>query len=157
MSTSIEFDVPMEAVEGYPQNGMIAFPYDLKATFGKKSVKVKMTFDGVPYRGLLKSMGGDCIACLIRKDIRQKIGKNPGDIVHVTIEEDARERVVEVPGDLQRLLDAHPAQKTFFDNLSFTGKKEYTTWITYAKRNETRAARLEKALELLKAGKRKPY
>jgi len=71
----------------------IEFPYDVKAEFGKGRVKVAATFDGAPYDGSIVNMGvknADGSACHIiglRKDIRAKIGKQPGDAVKVTIAE----------------------------------------------------------------------
>jgi uncharacterized protein YdeI (YjbR/CyaY-like superfamily) len=44
--------------------------------------------------------------------------------------------------------------KAFFDRLSYTHQKEYVTWITEAKREETRQNRIVKAIEMLKQGKR---
>ncbi len=156
MSKLVEFTAPMEAVAGYPNNGAVVFPFDLKETFGKKSVKVKITYDGVDYRGLLKSMGGDCVYCLIRKDIRQQIGKNPGDLVHVIVQEDTEERVVTVPPDFQLVMDEIPTVKTIFENFSYTCKKEYVNWITEAKRPETRQNRIQKSVEMILAGKKEP-
>ena len=65
----------------------IIFPYDVKAEFGKGRVKVRATFDGVPYDGSLVRMGTPQHILGLRKDIRQKIGKQPGDTVWVTIAE----------------------------------------------------------------------
>jgi uncharacterized protein YdeI (YjbR/CyaY-like superfamily) len=44
----------------------------------------------------------------------------------------------------------------FFEGLSFTHRKEYSRWIAEAKKDETRARRLDKAIELLKKGVRTP-
>ncbi|GJM77516.1 hypothetical protein HMSSN139_00120 [Paenibacillus sp. HMSSN-139] len=69
----------------------VEFPYDLKEEFGKGRVKVQATFDGEPYEGSIVNMGvkkADGSVCYIlglRKDIRAKIGKQPGDRVKVTI------------------------------------------------------------------------
>lgn len=156
MSKIIEFTGVMEAVEGLPNNGVIRLPFDLMETFGKKSVKAKITYDGIEYRGLLKSMGGDCVYCLIRKDIREQLGKWPGDTVKVTVQEDMEERVVFVPPDFQQIMDGNPSMKAIFDAFSFTCKKEYVTWITEAKRPETRQNRLNKAVEMILAGKKGP-
>lgn len=156
MSKIIEFEGVMEAVDGYPNNGVVVFPYDLKETFGKKSVKAKMTFDGIEYRGLLKSMGGDCVWCLIRKDIRQQLGKNIGDTIHVTVQEDTEERVVVVPPDFQQVMEENPAMKPIFERFSYTCKKEYVNWIVEAKRTETRQNRLQKSVEMILAGKKGP-
>ena len=45
------------------------------------------TFDGETYDGSLVRMKTPCHILGIRKDIREKIGKQPGDTVHVTLEE----------------------------------------------------------------------
>ncbi|MDR2504523.1 MAG: DUF1905 domain-containing protein [Oscillospiraceae bacterium] len=71
----------------------VAFPYDVRAEFGKGRVKVAAAFDGEPYSGSvvnmgLKNMDGSvCYIIGIRKDIRAKIGKGIGDTVHVAITE----------------------------------------------------------------------
>ena len=65
----------------------------MKACFGKGRVKVVATFDGVTYEGSIINMGiknGDGSICYIigiRKDIREKIGKQAGDSIKVTIKE----------------------------------------------------------------------
>ena len=89
-----QFQAQIEAVPD--KNGAyVRFPYDVRAEFGKGRVKVNATFDGVPYAGSLVNMGvrnGDGSICHIlgiRKDIRDKIGKQPGDAVFVTLQEAA--------------------------------------------------------------------
>ena len=64
----------------------VEIPFDVKAVFGKGRVKVHATFDGEPYDGSLVKMGTPCHIIGIRKDIRAKIGKQPGDTIKVTIE-----------------------------------------------------------------------
>ncbi len=124
MKTKIEFEGVMEEVTQAPQSGAVLFPYDMLESFGKKIVKVKITYDGIPYRGLLKSMGGDKVYCLILKDIRQRMGKNPGDIVSVTVQEDTEERRVTVPLDFGALMNNEPKLLEFFNSLSYTNRKE---------------------------------
>lgn len=63
----------------------VEIPFDVKETFGKGRVLVHATFDGEPYDGQLVKMGTPCHIIGIRKDIRAKIGKQPGDAVHVTL------------------------------------------------------------------------
>jgi len=71
----------------------VPFPYDVREEFGKGRVKVHATFDGEPYDGSVVNMGvknpdgSVCYIIGILKDIRAKIGKQPGDTVHVTIRE----------------------------------------------------------------------
>lgn len=69
----------------------VTFPYNIKEEFGKGRVKVHVTFDGEPYDGSIVNMGvknadgSICYIIGIRKDIRSKIGKQPGDKVFVTV------------------------------------------------------------------------
>lgn len=65
----------------------VEIPFDVKAEFGKGRVPVRATFDGEEYLGSLVRMGTPCHIIGIRKEIRQKIGKQPGDTIRVTVEE----------------------------------------------------------------------
>lgn len=65
----------------------IEFPYDVRKEFGKGRVKVLATFDGEPYEGSLVRMKTPGHIIGIRKDIREKIAKQPGDMIRVTIQE----------------------------------------------------------------------
>ena len=65
----------------------IEIPFDVKAEFGKGRAPVIATFDGEVYEGSLVRMKTPCHIIGIRKDIRAKIGKQPGDTIKVTIRE----------------------------------------------------------------------
>lgn len=65
----------------------IEIPFDVKVEFGRGRVPVSVTFDGVPYDGMLVKMGTPCHIIGIRKDIRAKIGKQAGDSVAVVLQE----------------------------------------------------------------------
>jgi hypothetical protein len=71
----------------------VPFPYDVRKEFGKGRVKVHATFDDEPYDGSIVNMGvknpdgSICYIIGVLKDIRAKIGKQPGDVVQVTIRE----------------------------------------------------------------------
>ena len=67
----------------------VEIPFDVREVFGRGRVKVHATFDGVPYAGSLVRMGTPGHILGLRKDIRAKIGKQPGDWVHVTLQEQA--------------------------------------------------------------------
>jgi len=132
----------------------VVVPFDVEEVFGKKRVKVKATFDGEPYRGSVMRMGGPDYLLIIRKDIRETIGKDVGDRVLVTIEEDTEPRTVEVPQDVQAALADEPAARDFFDGLAFSHQREYITWIEDAKREATRERRITKMMDLLREGKK---
>ena len=128
-------------------------PFDVKEVFGSKRVKVKATFDDVEYRGSVVSMGG-CYMLGITQEIRNKIGKGFGDEIFVTLEKDEEERSVEIPEDFSTAMNTNDSAIATFKALSYTAQKEYITWITSAKREETRLDRITKSIALLSEGKK---
>jgi hypothetical protein len=80
----------------------IEIPFDVKEAFGKSRVPVHATFDGEKYDGQLVKMGTPCHVIGLRKDIRAKIGKQPGDVVHVTLSE--REPAEDAQGHRNNML-----------------------------------------------------
>ena len=64
----------------------------------------------------------------------------------------AGQRAAEVPPDLQRELDARPAAGEFFAKLSSQNRYAILYRLHEAKREETRARRLEKFVAMLEAG-----
>lgn len=81
-----EFDAVIMKVPDI-DGAYVEFPYDVKNEFGKGRVKVHAVFDGVEYDGSLVRMGTPGHIIGLKKDIRAKIGKQPGDTVHVIIQE----------------------------------------------------------------------
>ena len=87
-----EFQGEIRKVAGI-DGAYVEFPYDIRKEFGKGRVKVHAEFDGEPYDGSVVNMGlkhddgSVCYIIGIRKDIRAKIGKQPGDVVKVAIKE----------------------------------------------------------------------
>lgn len=69
---------------------------------------------------------------------------------------DRKNRIITPPGDLQALLDRNAKARAAFETLSFTHKREYVGWIIEAKRAETRAARLTKAIDMMSRGRKNP-
>ena len=86
MKELYEFEAEIKKVPDI-NGAYIEIPFDVKETFGRGKVKVHATFDGETYDGSLVRMKTPCHILGVRKDIREKIGKQPGDIVHVTLEE----------------------------------------------------------------------
>jgi hypothetical protein len=81
-----EFDAVIHKVEGI-DGAYVEIPFDVKREFGRGRVPVAASFDGEAYDGSLVRMGTPGHILGLRKDIRAKIGKQPGDTVHVTIRE----------------------------------------------------------------------
>lgn len=81
-----EFDAVIKKVPDI-DGAYIEFPYDVRTEFGRGRVKVHAEFDGEPYDGSLVRMKTPGHIIGLRKDIRAKIGKQPGDTVHVKLKE----------------------------------------------------------------------
>lgn len=86
MGKVYEFEAELKKVPDI-DGAYIEIPFDVKSEFGKGRVPVLATFDGEPYEGSLVKMKTPCHIIGIRKDIRSKIGKQPGDTILVTITE----------------------------------------------------------------------
>ena len=149
----ISFTATIEQGDDAGEAAWIVFPYDLKETYGIGNlVPVVATFDGVEYRGSIAKMGPEPLL-LIRKDVRAKLGKAGGDTVEVKVTLDTSTREVKVPDDLERALRGHSQAKAGFDGMSYSNRREYVQWIESAKKAETRASRVGKAVEMLAARK----
>ena len=81
-----EFEAEIKKVPGI-DGAYVEIPFDVKTEFGKGRVKVNATFDGEPYSGSIVKMGTPFHIIGIRKDIRQKINKQPGDKIKVSVQE----------------------------------------------------------------------
>lgn len=85
-----EYDAQIQEAER-KGGAYVAFPYNVREEFHVGRIKVLVEFDGEPYDGSIVNMGvknpdgSICYIIGIRKDIRQKIGKQPGDMVHVLV------------------------------------------------------------------------
>ena len=85
-TNSYEFDAEIKKVPDI-DGADVEIPFDVREVFGKGRVKVDALLDGEPYAGSLVRMKTPCHIIGLRKDIRQKIQKQPGDVVHVVIKE----------------------------------------------------------------------
>lgn len=135
--------------EGGGGGAYVEVPADVVTALGGKGrIPVSATFDGVPYRGSIASMGSGPVLG-IPKAIRTELSKDPGDTVTVTVEADAEPRQVVVPDDLAAAL-AEAGLSEVFGKLSYSHQREYVTWIDEAKRPETRARRVAGTVERLR-------
>ncbi|MFQ5947873.1 MAG: YdeI/OmpD-associated family protein [Acidimicrobiia bacterium] len=123
-------------------------PEVVEALGGKGRIPVQATFDGIPYRGSIVSMGGRPILGML-KAIREELGKSFGDTVEVMVAVDTEERKVTVPARLQAALAENPSAAEAFEKLSYTHQREYVQWIEEAKRAETQERRIRQTIERL--------
>ncbi len=132
----------------------IEVPEDVVAALGSGNrPAVTITVGGHCYRTTVARMGGRFLVPLSAEN-RTAAGVAAGDEVDVDIEADTAPREVEVPADLIEALAQDDAARTAFDGLSYTHRKEWVRWVEEAKKADTRATRLAKTVDALRAGKR---
>jgi hypothetical protein len=133
-------------VEGRGANVVVP-PKVIEALGGGGRIPVQARFDAVEYQGSVVSMGGEMVIG-VTKAVRDQLGKGHGDSVKVVLERDVAERTVDVPDDLAKALKAAGVVKQW-DALAYTYRKEHVRSITEAKKPETRATRVAKAVAAL--------
>ena len=96
-----------------------------------------------PYKGTGLYVG-------VPKAARVAAGVDYGDEVELEIMLDEAPRTVQVPPELAAACEAEPELAARFEKLSFSRKRELADPISEAKKPETRAARVDKALARLR-------
>jgi len=136
--------------DGAPE-GLFAIPvpFDPRIVFGKARAPVVVTINGHSYRSTIAHMGGPCFVPL-RESNRLAAGVEAGVTVEVELRLDEEIRTVDVPDDLAEALGAIAGARETWDKASFTHRREYVEALLDAKKPETRAKRLEKAVAFVK-------
>ena len=127
-------------------------PDDVVAALGGgKRPPVTVTLGGYGYRTTVAPMGG-AFWIPLSAEHREAAGVRAGEEVDVRVELDTAPRETPLPEDLAAALD--DGARAFFDGLAPSHRKEWVRWVEDAKKPETRAARVEKTAEALRAGRR---
>lgn len=69
---------------------------------------------------------------------------------------DVANKTVILPDDLKVKLEQNPTAFNFYQELSYSNRKEYVLWILTAKQEKTRIERIQKTIEKLLANKKNP-
>jgi len=150
-----QFEAPLIRPSGTGTWTYVQIPYNVEMVYGTRGqLKVKGTINGIPFRNTLMPNGDGTHYLVVKQSIRDETGLSAGDIVHVVLEPDMEERTVDVPEDFKSALDMDKAAASVYDKLSYSHRKEYVDWIDSAKKEETRAKRIGKAIEMLAQGKK---
>jgi len=121
---------------------------------GRKTFPVRVGVNGVTLPLRLARMGGENLIGLARA-ARERAGLSIGSAYPVEITADLEPRSVEVPEDLTAALADDPQAQTAFEALAYSHRREFVRWITEAKREATRAQRVTKTVDMLRAGERR--
>ena len=139
-------------LRGEPGKGDIALievPGDVRAVFGKARPPVRATLGKYTFRTTIAVYGGKSYVG-VRKSHRDAGKLAPGQSVAVVLELDDEPRTVTPPKELAAALKKDARARAAWDALSFTHQREHAEAIESAKKPETRARRVEKALAMLK-------
>ncbi|GAA3551613.1 YdeI/OmpD-associated family protein [Kribbella ginsengisoli] len=131
----------------------IEVPAEVIEALGRgKKPPVVITLKGYTYRNTVAVMGGRYMVALSVKH-REAAGVAGGDELEVDMVLDDQPREVAVPSDFAEALAANPKAQTFFDSLSYSQRSWFVLGIEEAKKPETRANRITKAVDRLASGR----
>jgi hypothetical protein len=148
-----EFDAVLGGGEG--RLPLVELPFDVKEAYGSARPKVMATVNDVILRTTVSVYSGRSYVGF-RKEIQKAAGIRIGDRIRVRIEPDLEPREIEMPEDLARVLRKDRVARQAFEGLSYTHRKEYVRWVEEAKKPETRLRRVERTIEMLRAGTKHP-
>ena len=130
----------------------IQVPDEIVEALGSgKRPPVVVTLGGYTYRTTVAPMSG-AFWIPLAAEHREAAGVQADQAVDVSIELDTAPREVPLPDDLAAAFGDDV--RTNFDGLAFSHRKEWVRWVEEAKKPETRATRIEKTVESLRAGKK---
>jgi hypothetical protein len=119
------------------------------------TVMIEGTISGFPFRGGLESTGKGCYSLQVNKALRDAAGAEVGDTVTVEITRAGEEPELRLPMDLRKALAAAPAAQALWAAITPMARRDWILWLSSAKQAETRKGRIEKACDMLAAGKRR--
>ena len=125
-------------------------PFDTRDVWGKAKVPVKVTTNGYTWRSTVGNRGG-IQYLVVNAAARRHAGVKAGDTVTIVLAPDTEKRDIEIPTQQRRALGAKLTEK--LNRLSFSHKKEFVVWYSEAKKEDTRARRVEKMKAMLTEGK----
>jgi hypothetical protein len=115
---------------------------------------VRVTIAGHTYRSTVASRG-DRYLVGVSAENRERAGVAAGDEIDVDVELDTEPREVAVPPDLMAAFARDRRAAGFFDTLTPSQKQWYVLPIEQAKAAATRERRVNKALAMLREGRKR--
>ena len=143
--TSVSFRAEVESARG--GGHVVEVSADVAEKLGAKHrTRVRGTLDEAEYRSNLISMGGRLVLG-VHKATLEAAGRDTGDTVRVTMAIDAEPLPNdEVPEILARALKENARARRAWESMPPSHRRRYVGFITEAKRDETRARRVEDSI-----------
>jgi hypothetical protein len=123
-------------------------PFDVKETFGRARAPVRVTLGRYTFPTTVAVYGGKYYIG-VRREHREGARVKPGQTLSIGLELDEAKRDVATPPDLAKALGKSPNAKEHWQKQSFTQRREHVEAILGAKKPETRARRVAKAVAAL--------
>jgi hypothetical protein len=134
---------------------LMHIPFDVEKEWGSRArVSVCGKMDGFAFRTSIFPDGKGGHTMMVNKAMMQGAKAGQGDTVRMELAQDTAPRIVTIPSDVKNALAGNSKAKANFNSFAPSHRKAYVVWITGAKRAETRASRIAKAVVMIAAGKK---
>jgi hypothetical protein len=145
-----------EATEKIVFWSLLTLPRNASAKLPSRGMTmVEGIINGFPFRAALEPDGKGSHSLKVNKVMHEAAGANAGDTVMVEITRTGEEPELRVPMDLRKALAAAPPAQASWADITPMARRDWIFSICTARQPETRRRRIEKACDMLTAGKRR--
>lgn len=116
---------------------------------------VEGTINAFPFQATLEPDGQGSHWLRVNRKMLEGAGADAGDTVSLEIAPVEVEPEPKVPADLRKALKAAPEARALWSDITPIARRDWIHWIISAKREETRARRIDNACSMLASGKRR--
>jgi hypothetical protein len=149
--TASRFAGTLEPARG--GGAFVSLPAEVLARLGGGTrLRVRGTLNGVGFRSSTMPTGGGAACLGVHRATREAAGAAFGDTVVVEVEVDDAPREAELPAALAGALASEPALQAAFEGLTPSRRRELASSVAEARREDTRARRVVRIIEQLRAG-----
>lgn len=116
---------------------------------------VEGTLNGAPFLATLEPDGEGSHWLRLTKKMREAAGAEAGDSIELEFSPSSKVPEPAVPADLRKALAGAPEARRVWSDITPKARRDWIQWITSAKKQETRARRIDNACDMLGSGKRR--
>jgi hypothetical protein len=153
MADKVRFKTTIEQARGPGATVALVPDEHVAALGGMKQKRAYGWINGIEFMTATFPYKGQGLWVGVPKAAREAAGVGLGDEVELQLMLDEAPRVLALEPELEAAFDAEPTLRERYESLSFSRKRLIVEPLAAAKKPETRAARLEKALTELRSSK----
>jgi hypothetical protein len=144
------------AAEKIGSGTLLTLPKNASEKLPSEGVTViEATINGFPFRAALEPDGRGSHSLRVNKAMQDAAGAGVGDTVTVEITRIGEEPEIRVPMDLRKALASVPRAQALWAAITPMARRDWILWMSSGRQRETRRIRIEKACDMLAAGKRR--